>query len=118
MKYKREIYEAMKELGVCPQNLGYTYACHIINEFLEGNYDMSRVTFAYRGAAKKFNTTHTRVERAIRHSVELVFNKDNNEILNKYFGNCININSGKVCNHTFLVCIVEYLKVYVLKDYS
>lgn len=116
MKYEREIYEVMKDLGVCPQNLGYTYSIYIVNEILVGNFNASTpiVKGIYPEVAEKFNTTGSRVERAIRHSVESICKNTDTEVLYKYFGNCLNPKSGKVSNHAFLVCIAEYIRVYML----
>lgn len=114
MKYKREIYEVMKDLGMCPNNLGYKYSCHIINELLEESPDSHSAMSLYQSAAKEFDTPYTAVERAIRHAVEVVCANTSTEILRKYFGNCLSAKSGKVYNYTFLTCIAEYIRVYVL----
>jgi hypothetical protein len=55
--------------------IGYGYTRWIIHECIEGDLDTGRVTEYYRKAAKEFDTTQSRVERAIRHMIESTGNK-------------------------------------------
>ena len=117
MKYKREIYEVLRELGVLPHTKGYTYVSHIINEFLEGNYDeYTRFMKIYSETAEKFNSEYRRIERNMRYIVDNLPTSAGREVLDKYFGDSVSKGKVKLNNQSFIRCIVEYMKVYVVKD--
>ena len=74
----------------------------------------------YRGAVYKalypdvaayFHTTPSRVERAIRHAIEVGWSRGNIEVLEKYFGYSTNPNRGKPTNSAFIATISDYLQL-------
>lgn len=105
---EKKIIEALKELGVPMGNLGFRYmkeALLILNghtDMLEG---ITKPGGLYYIISKKCNTTPSRVERAIRHSIEQCFSKLNLDTLQKYFGNTADMNSGKLSNRNFLASL-------------
>lgn len=75
---------------------------------------------AYRGAVYKalypdvaayFHTTPSRVERSIRHAIEVGWSRGNIEVLEEYFGHSTNPNRGKPTNSEFIATISDYLQL-------
>lgn len=65
----------------------------------------------YPMIAKEHNTTPSRVERAIRHAIELAWDRGNVEVMNKFFGYTINVQRGKPTNSEFIAMIADKLRV-------
>ena len=65
----------------------------------------------YPTLAKKFKTTPSRVERAIRHAIEVAWNRGNIETINKIFGYTVNTNKGKPTNSEFIALISDKIRL-------
>lgn len=65
----------------------------------------------YPMIAEKFNTTPSRVERAIRHAIELAWDRGNVELMNKVFGYTIDVERGKPTNSEFIAMVADRLRV-------
>ena len=65
--------------------------------------------FLYPGIAGEFDTTATRVERAMRHSIEVAFDEMRGENAAKYFGRAASAKSGKVTNMQFVMILADRL---------
>lgn len=65
----------------------------------------------YPMVANKYETTPTRVERAIRHAIELARSRGNMEIITKYFGYTIDIGRSKPTNSEFIAMIADNLRI-------
>ena len=61
--------------------------------------------------AKRFNTTPSRVERAIRHAIEVAWDRGDLETLQKYFGYTVNSTKGKPTNSEFIAMIADRLQL-------
>ena len=61
--------------------------------------------------AKKYQTTPSRVERAIRHAIEVAWNRGNTDTLNSMFGYTINTGKGKPTNSEFIALISDKLRL-------
>ena len=61
--------------------------------------------------AQKYNTTASRVERAIRHAIELAWDRGNVDMMNKFFGYTINVERGKPTNSEFIAMIADKLRI-------
>jgi two-component system response regulator (stage 0 sporulation protein A) len=61
--------------------------------------------------APKYNTTPSRVERAIRHAIELAWDRGNVELMNKFFGYTINVERGKPTNSEFIAMVADKLRI-------
>lgn len=59
----------------------------------------------------KYNTTTSRVERAIRHAIEVAWNRGEIETLERIFGYTINNNKGKPTNSEFIALIADKLRL-------
>ena len=65
----------------------------------------------YPEVARRFNTTSSRVERAIRHSIEVAWDRGDLDTLNHYFGYTVNNNRGKPTNSEFIAMIADKLRL-------
>ena len=61
--------------------------------------------------AKKYQTTTSRVERAIRHAIEVAWDRGDVDTLNSYFGYTIQNNRGKPTNSEFIAMIADNLRL-------
>ena len=115
--YELEVYESLKELGIPPSLSGYRYISSIVTKYLTGECNLTnKFMYVYTKTAKEFNVTTSRVERAIRHSVQVCFMNADTDTLYKYFGGTISQSSGKLCNHAFIMSVVEYIRVHIKKE--
>ena len=79
---------------------------------VEDNEMLSAVTkILYPAIAKKYHTTSSRVERAIRHAIEVAWNRGNMDILDSMFGYTINVGKGKPTNSEFIALIVDKIRL-------
>ena len=65
----------------------------------------------YPSVAKKFSTTSSRVERAIRHAIEVAWDRGDGDVLNSYFGYTIQNQRGKPTNSEFIAMIADNLRL-------
>ena len=65
----------------------------------------------YPTIAKEFDTTPNRVERAIRHAIEIGWNRGNIEFMERIFGYTVSVVNGKPTNSEFIATIVDCLKM-------
>ena len=65
----------------------------------------------YPTVAKKYNTTSSRVERAIRHSIEVAWNRGNVEAISQIFSYTISYNKSKPTNSEFIAMIADKLRL-------
>ena len=61
--------------------------------------------------AKKYNTTASRVERAIRHAIEIAWDRGNIDTLNSFFGYTVDTSKGKPTNSEFIALITDKLRL-------
>ena len=105
-----KISSLLKELGV-PTNLcGYYYLRAAVEMMIK---DISLVnaitTRLYPEIAGQFKATTARVERAMRHAIEVSMDRGNRKLLDKLFGYSIDANKGKPTNSEFITTVADYL---------
>ena len=61
--------------------------------------------------AKKYHTTSSRVERAIRHAIEVSWNRGNWELMEEIFGYSVDIDKAKATNSEFIVTLADKLRL-------
>jgi len=106
------ITEVMHQLGVPAHIKGYIYLREAIELVINDIEFLGAVTKElYPSVAKKFHTTPSRVERAIRHAIEVSWDRGNISVLNKYFGATVSANSGKPTNSQFIAKIADKLRL-------
>ena len=107
------IHEAMKELGVPYGNYGHDYLVEAVGMVID-NHDLihnaTRAHGLYQVLAKKVNSTPSRVERAIRHSVESMWDRGDIDVLQHHFGNTIDPNKCKPTNTEAIACIASIVR--------
>lgn len=102
------ITELLHELGV-PANLkGYKYLRHAIKETYRDVDLLNRVTKTlYPNIAIEFQTTPSRVERGIRHAIEVAWNRGNVSVIHKIFGYTISMEKSKPTNSEFIAMLSD-----------
>lgn len=109
---RKEITKLLHSLGMPAHVLGYEYAREAILIAL-GNKDILRemTKGLYPAVAQAFNTNPSRVERAIRHAVELAWDRGDLGTIQRFFGFTISPNKGKPTNSEFLSALADYLRL-------
>lgn len=98
------------EVGVPAHIKGYQYLREAIMIAVADMDVINAVTkVLYPEVAKKFNTTSSRVERAIRHAIEVAWDRGDLEVLQKYFGYTVSNIKGKPTNSEFIAMIADRL---------
>ena len=104
------------EVGVPAHIKGYQYLRESIMMVIHDNDVINSITKElYPSVAKKHNTTSSRVERAIRHAIEVAWDRGDTDTLNAIFGFTINNGKGKPTNSEFIAMISDKLRLS-LKD--
>ncbi len=107
-----DITNLIHEIGVPAHIKGYQYLRDAITLVVENMDLMSAVTKElYPTVAAMNNTTASRVERAIRHAIELSWNRGKLETLNKLFGYTVQNDKGKPTNSEFIAIISDKLRL-------
>ncbi len=100
------------EIGVPAHIKGYQYLREAIRLAVEDMEVINAVTkVLYPTVAKKFATTPSRVERAIRHAIEVAWDRGDLETLQKYFGYTVSNAKGKPTNSEFIAMIADRLQL-------
>jgi two-component system response regulator (stage 0 sporulation protein A) len=106
------VSELLHELGVPPHTKGYAYIKDAISFVLQDVRYMSKITKnLYPEIAEMHDATPSRVERAIRNSIELTLVHGDPVALSKYFGHRIKGTNSKLTNSEFIAILSEKLKV-------
>ena len=110
------VSDIMHELGVPAHIKGYQYLRESIILTVNSPDIMGSVTkVLYPTVAKTFNTTASRVERAIRHAIEVAWDRGDIDVLNSYFGYTIQTSRGKPTNSEFIAMIADKLRLKMKK---
>ena len=104
--------EMLKEIGMPAGLLGYEYVRYGIALAVEDVTVLRwMTTFLYPTIAEKFGTTASRTERAIRHAIEMACDRTTPDVLEKYFGNTMSIDKGKLVNREFIATLADRVKI-------
>lgn len=107
-----EITNIIHEIGVPAHIKGYQYIRYAISMVVEDVDLLSAVTKElYPAIAKKYNTTPSRVERAIRHAIEVAWNRGKIDTIDKLFGYTVHTDKGKPTNSEFIAIIADKLRL-------
>lgn len=107
-----EITSIIHQLGVPAHIKGYLYLREAILMVVNDIELLGAVTKElYPLIAEKFDTTPSRVERAIRHTIEVAWGRGNVETINNLFGYTIDLDRGKPTNSEFIAMIADKLRL-------
>ena len=107
------IHEAMKELGVPYGNYGHDYLVEAVGMVIDNPkfiHNATRSHGLYQVVAEKVNSTPSRVSRAIRHSIESMWERGDLDVLQHHFGNTIDPNKCKPTNTEAIACIASIVR--------
>ncbi len=112
------ITKTLHELGVPSHIKGYQYIREGITIVYERPEIIGGITKElYPEIAKKYNTTVSRVERAIRHAIEVSWNRGNWQLMEDIFGHSVDIDKAKPTNSEFIVTVADKLRLEFNKPF-
>ena len=107
---RAQVTEILHQIGVPAHIKGYNYLRDSIIMAVEDPTIITAVTKQlYPSVAKRYDTTSSRVERAIRHAIEVAWDRGDVDVLNSYFGYTIQNSRGKPTNSEFIAMISDKL---------
>ncbi len=120
-EYKREnkpmnldasITSIIHEIGVPAHIKGYMYLREAITMVYKDIELLGSITkVLYPEIAKHFNTTASRVERAIRHAIEVAWSRGNIDSISKMFGYTVSVSKAKPTNSEFIAMVADKLRI-------
>ena len=109
---QKSITTILHELGVPSHIKGYQYIREGITLVYENPELVGGITKElYPEIARKYETTVSRVERAIRHAIEVSWNRGNWELMEEIFGHSVDIDKAKPTNSEFIVTVADKLRL-------
>ncbi len=109
---EKDVTDMIHELGVPAHIKGYQYLREAIMMSVEDIEMLGSITkILYPTIAKRFQTTPSRVERAIRHAIEVAWSRGKMETLEALFGYTINTGKGKPTNSEFIALIADKIRL-------
>ena len=107
-----QVTKIIHQIGVPAHIKGYQYLRTAILMTVNDSDIINSVTkVLYPSVAKQYRTTTSRVERAIRHAIEVAWDRGDVDTLNSYFGYTIQNNRGKPTNSEFIAMIADNLRL-------
>lgn len=109
---EKDVTDMIHEIGVPAHIKGYQYLREAIMMSVNDIEMLSSITkVLYPTIAEKYDTTPSRVERAIRHAIEVAWNRGRMETLNGLFGYTISTGKGKPTNSEFIALIADKIRL-------
>ena len=109
---EEDVTEIIHEVGVPAHIKGYQYLREAIIMSVNDMDMLNSITkILYPGIAKKFQTPPSRVERAIRHAIEVAWSRGKMDTLDELFGYTINNGKGKPTNSEFIALITDRIRL-------
>ncbi|MDP4128328.1 MAG: sporulation transcription factor Spo0A [Bacillota bacterium] len=110
-----EVTRMIHQMGVPAHVKGYQYLRDAIVSVVLNITLLGAVTKElYPMIASKYQTTPSRVERAIRHAIELAWDRGNIDFMNRFFGYTINVDRGKPTNSEFIAMVADKLRMSMM----
>ena len=107
-----DVTDMIHEIGVPAHIKGYQYLREAIMMSVQDLEMLNSITkLLYPSIANKYQTTPSRVERAIRHAIEVAWSRGRMETLDALFGYTINTGKGKPTNSEFIALITDKLRL-------
>lgn len=112
VKIENEITEILHEVGIPAHIKGYMYLRTAILTTYYNIEILGQVTkVLYPDIARQYNTTSSRVERAIRHAIEVAWNRGNTDAIDDIFGYTVSATKSKPTNSEFIAMIADKLRL-------
>ena len=109
-----EVTNIIHEIGIPAHIKGYLYLREAIMMVIHRVDLLSGVTKElYPSIATKYHTTPSRVERAIRHAIEVAWSRGNVDVINNIFGHTVNRERGKPTNSEFIAMVADRLRIHM-----
>ena len=109
---EKDVTDMIHEIGVPAHIKGYQYLREAIMMSVQDVEMLGSITkVLYPTIAGKFQTTPSRVERAIRHAIEVAWSRGKMETLDGLFGYTINTGKGKPTNSEFIALIADKIRL-------
>lgn len=109
---QRQVTSVLHEVGVPAHIKGYQYVREAIIIAVQDIKVINGVTkILYPEVARRFNTTPSRVERAVRHAIEVAWDRGDLETLQRYFGYTVSNTKGKPTNSEFIAMIADKIRL-------
>ena len=106
------VTDMIHRIGVPAHIKGYHYLREAIMLSVDDKEMLESVTkLLYPAVAKKFSTTPSRVERAIRHAIEIAWDRGDVDVLNSFFGYTVNTGKGKPTNSEFIALLADKISL-------
>lgn len=107
-----QVTRMIHQIGVPAHIKGYQYLRSAILLVIKDQSMINFVTKAlYPDVAKQYHTTASRVERAIRHAIEVAWDRGDVEVLNSFFGYTVQNSRGKPTNSEFIAMLADRLRI-------
>ena len=111
-----KVTKILHQIGIPAHIKGYHYLRNSIVESVNNPEIVDCITKSlYPMVAKRYKTTSSRVERAIRHAIEIAWDRVNFDVLNNYFGYTVHSLKGKPTNSEFIAMISDRLRLQFSK---
>ena len=112
LELESEITSLLHEVGIPAHITGYMYLrTAILETYLNVDFLGQITKVLYPEIAKKYETTASRVERAIRHAIEVAWNRGNIDAIDDIFGYTISASKAKPTNSEFIAMIADKLRL-------
>lgn len=109
---QRQVTAVIHEIGVPAHIKGYQYVREAIVIAVQDMSVIDAITkVLYPEVAKRYNTTPSRVERAVRHAIEVAWDRGDLETLQSYFGYTVSNSKGKPTNSEFIAMIADKIRL-------
>lgn len=107
-----EVTSVMHDIGVPAHIKGYQYLRDAIMMVVNNLDIINSITKQlYPSIAREYNTTPSRVERAIRHAIEVAWSRGQVDAIDQLFGYTINLGKGKPTNSEFIAMVADKLRL-------
>jgi two-component system response regulator (stage 0 sporulation protein A) len=107
-----QVTKIIHQIGVPAHIKGYQYLRTAIIMAINDTEVINSVTkVLYPTVAKQYGTTSSRVERAIRHAIEVAWDRGDLDVLNSFFGYTVQNSRGKPTNSEFIAMIADNLRL-------
>ena len=105
--------KTLDQIGVKHSLKGYGYIISAVEKCLENRSKLIRIVKGlYTEIAEENSDTVWRVERSIRHAIEVTWTNGNTNAINKIFGYTVSVGKGKPTNSEFIALITDFVSLY------